>query len=323
MLKLINLSTYEYDLKRFNGDREQITSFLEKYNMDGVELLNPIKWNEKFLPKKFVKGIHLRYYPICLDFFRDNRSELIRQFKSLDNIEKIYGAKNREAIIEHYKKEIDTANKIGVKYVVFHVSHVQLEHVFNYNFTYSDCEVIDAAAELVNEVFKDLTTDVKVLFENLWWPGLTLKDKNMAARLLDKVEYSNKGFMFDTAHLINTNFNLRTEREAVTYLLKTINNLGELKTYIKGIHLNCSLSGEYALEQMNKKTDMCKGMSFDEMLEKVFNHVSNIDRHKPFNDKCAKELIECIEPEYLVYEFVTNSLGQLEEYIRTQDKILI
>lgn len=319
----MNLSTYEYDLKRFNSDRQQITSFLEKHNMDGVELLNPIMWGENFLPKKIVKGIHLKYYPVCLDFFKNNRSELLRQFENVDTIEKIYGGTNREAIIEHYKNEINIANKIGAEYVVFHVSHVQLEHVFNYNFTYSDCEIIDAVAELVNEVFKDLNTDIKLLFENLWWPGLTLQDKDMAARLLDKVKYSNKGFMLDTAHLMNTNVHLEDEREAVRYILKTINNLGELKTFIKGVHLNCSLSGKYVIEEMNKKRDTENEITFNEIIENVFMHISNVDRHKPFTDKCVKELIEYIKPEYLVYEFITSSLGQLEEYIETQDGVLM
>ncbi|MBI6871873.1 TIM barrel protein [Clostridium aciditolerans] len=323
MLKLINLSTYEYDIARFNYDINQLTSFLEKYDIDGVELLNPINWNENFLPKKVVKGIHLRYYPVWLDFWKDNRSELLRQFKNKDTIEEIYGGINKETIIEHYKKEIDVANKMGAEYVVFHVSHVQLEHVFNYNFTYSDCEVIDAAAELINEVFKDLNTNVKLLFENLWWPGLTMLDKNMAARLLDKVQYSNKGFMLDTAHLMNTNLQLKDERQAVTYLLNTINNLGELKPFIKGLHLNCSLSGKYVIEQMNNKIDMCKDTSFNEMLEKVFSHVSNIDRHEPFTDECVKDLIEYIKPEYFVYEFITSSLEQLEEYIKTQNGVFM
>lgn len=323
LLKLINLSTYEYDLKRFNSDSQQLTSFLKKHNIDGIELLNPIMWDEQFLPKEIIQGIHLRYYPVCLDFFKDNKSELLRQFKNVDTIKKIYGGINREAVIEHYKKEIEVVNKIGAEYVVFHVSHVQLEHVFNYNFTYSDCEVIDATAELINEVFKDINTNVKLLFENLWWPGLTLKDKDMAARLLDKVKYSNKGFMLDTAHLMNTNFDLQDEKQAVKYLLKTINDLGELKTFIKGVHLNSSLSGKYVIEQMNKKKDMFKDMSFNEMSEKAFMHVSNIDRHKPFTDKCVKALIEYIKPEYLVYEFITSSLEQLGEYIKTQNEVFM
>lgn len=52
MLKLMNFSTYNYDLERFNCDSQQITGFLEKNNMDGVELLSPIMWEESILPKK-------------------------------------------------------------------------------------------------------------------------------------------------------------------------------------------------------------------------------------------------------------------------------
>ncbi|MDO7206222.1 hypothetical protein Q5M85_21135 [Paraclostridium bifermentans] len=44
--------------------------------------------------------------------------------------------------------------------------------------TYTDKDVIDASIELVNEIFKDLDTEVTILFENLWWPGLRMVDKN-------------------------------------------------------------------------------------------------------------------------------------------------
>lgn len=155
MLKLINFSTFEYDIKRFNYSPNKLTSFLDKYNMDGVELLNPIEWQEKYIPKKIVKGVHLKYYPIWLDFWRGNTKELLKQFKNNDNIEKLYGGISREVIVEQYKKEIMAADKTGAEYVVFHVSHVQLEHAFTYNFTYSDSEVIEATVELINEIFKD------------------------------------------------------------------------------------------------------------------------------------------------------------------------
>lgn len=68
MLKLMNLSTHDYDLERFNFDSQRITDFLEGHKMDGVELLNPIMWKESILPKKIVRGVHLRYYPTWLDF---------------------------------------------------------------------------------------------------------------------------------------------------------------------------------------------------------------------------------------------------------------
>lgn len=279
-------------------------------------------WEESIIPKKSVKGVHLKYYPAWLDFWNGDREALLTQFETMDDVEMYYGGIHKESIIQSYKKEIQAADKIGAEYVIFHVSHVQLEHVFNYKFTYSDCEIIDAAAELINDIFKDLNTNVKLLFENLWWPGLTMIHKDMAFRMLEKVNYWNKGFMLDTGHLMNTNYYIENETQAVEYVLNTINNLGELKSFIKGIHLNCSLSGKYVIEQINKNNNIESMLNSEKMYGNAFSHVINIDQHKPFTDKSVSKIIEFIKPEYIVYEFITSSLVELEQFIKIQDEAL-
>ncbi|MCB2297635.1 TIM barrel protein [Clostridium tagluense] len=320
MLKLINLSTYKCDMDRFHDNSWEITNLLEKHNMDGVELLNSLMWNENIIPSSIVRGVHLKYYPTWLDFWNNNEGELLRQFGSHEEIKNYYGAATRQCIIDNYRKEIQQADKIGAEYVVFHVAHVQVEHAYTYDFTYTDEEIIDATSELINEVFKGLNTNIKLLFENLWLPGLTFLSKDMLLRLLEKVNYSNKGFMLDTAHLMNTNFDLTNEKEGIQYILDTVNNLGELKKFIKGIHLNCSLSGEYVKEQIqaNRK---CK-LPFNEMKENALFHIMKIDMHKPFSDTDVKRIIDFIHPEYVIYEFITRSLEELEEYITIQNKAL-
>lgn len=231
-----------------------------------------------------------------------------------------YLGNSRQAIIKHYKKEIENATKIGAEYVVFHVSHVEAEHIFDYNFTYSDNEVVDAGIELISQVFNGLNTNIELLFENMWWPGFTMLDKKIALKLLDKDQYKNKGFMLDTAHLMNTNLYLKDEKESVEYIINTVKELGELKNLIKGIHLNCSLSGNYVRSQIKKKREEHKDFVLNPMSDEVSMHVYKIDSHKPFTDKNAKRLVEFINPEYLVYELIANSIAQLGEYIETQDK---
>lgn len=75
-------------------------------------------------------------------------------------------------------------------------------------------------------------------------------------------------------------------------MLGVINDLGELKNYIKGIHLNCSLSGDYVLEQIMKYRK--SGFAVEELTEEVYGHILNIDRHKPFNEKYVKELVDFV-----------------------------
>ncbi len=320
MIKLVNLSTYKYDMDRFHCNSSEIINFLEKHNIGGVELLNPLMWNENIIPSSIVKGVHLKYYPTWLDFWNNNEEELLRQFNSMEAVKKYYGGTTRESIIEQYRKEIQQADKIGAEYVVFHVAHVQVEHAYTYDYTYNDEEIIDATAELVNEVFKGLNTNIKLLFENLWQRGLTMVNKDMVSRLLEKVDYFNKGFMLDTGHLMNTNLSLKNEKDGIQYILDTVNNLGELKKFIKGIHLNCSLSGEYVTKQIESNPK--DKLSFDYMQKNVLFHIMKIDMHKPFSDNTVKQLINIIEPEYVIYEFITRSVEELEEYITIQNKSL-
>ncbi len=288
--------------------------------MDGVELLNSLMWDEKILPSNIVRGVHLKYYPTWLDFWNNKESELLRQFGSMNEIINYYGGTTKKCIIEHYRKEIQQADKIGAQYVVFHVAHVQVEHSYTYDFTYTDEEVIDATAELINEVFKGLDTNIKLLFENLWIPGLTMLKKDMLLRLLESVHYCNTGFMLDTGHLMNTNLDLNNEKEGIQYILDTVNNLYELKKFIKGIHLNCSLSGKYVKEQI--QSNLKNTLSFNDMKENVYSHIMKIDMHKPFSDISVKKLIDLINPEYVIYEFITSSLEELEAYITIQNKAL-
>lgn len=145
-------------------------------------------------------------------------------------------------------------------------------------------------------------------------------DKNMALTLLEKVNYSNKGFMLDTAHLMNTNHHLEDEEQGIKYLLKVVKDLGDLKKFIKGIHLNYSLSGKYIIEQIEKNNK--NKLTLKEMNENIYRHVMNIDRHKPFSNKMIKSLVELINPEYVIYEFITSSLNELEEYIKIQHNAL-
>lgn len=320
MEKLVNLSSFEYDTGRFNYNRDNLISFLERYDLDGIELLNPLTMDKNIIPEEIVKGIHLRYYPAWIDFWKENRSELIRQFGSFENVVSYYGGRKREDIVDYLRKEILCADEMGAEYAVFHISHAQMEHVFNYKFTYSDREVIDASAEFVNGIFKGLDTKIKLLFENLWWPGLTLLDREMAYRLLERVEYKNKGFMLDTGHLMNTNIKLENEKQAIDYVLETVDNLGELGKLIKGLHLNLSISGRYVTDNVINKEYHPQELTISKMNENIYGHISSIDMHSPFTGNDVRKIIERIEPDYLVYEFVTNSLDELERNIMVQDR---
>ncbi|WP_231035110.1 sugar phosphate isomerase/epimerase [Pectinatus frisingensis] len=84
-----------------------------------------------------------------------------------------------------------------------------------------------------------------VLFENLWWPGLRLLNKKTVELFFNPINRKNVGIMLDTGHLLNINDKLNSQQQAVDYIYKVILHLGSEAARIKGIHLSCSLSGNY------------------------------------------------------------------------------
>lgn len=320
MYKIINLSTYEYDMKKFDNDTKNINDFLNSNNIDGIELFGISLYSEGIIPKYKVKGVHLRHYPMWLDFWNNNKEGMLDDFKSLEDAKRSYGGNDKKSIISEFRKEIILAEELEAEYVVFHVSNVKLKHCFDYKFTYTDKEVIDGTIEMINEIFKNLDTNITILFENLWWPGLRLVDKGLVEYFIENIQYENKGIMLDTSHLINTNLEINNEEEGIDYLIDTVNNLGEMKKYIKGIHLSKSNSSEYVKSQICKYNDL--ELDIDEMNEKIIYHVMEIDQHNPFTNKGIKKLIDIINPEYLVYEFITYSIDELREFIKIQDEAL-
>lgn len=320
MLKIINLSTYSYDMDRYNNNCENINKFLKNHNIDAIELFAPSGYSEELIPENRIKGIHLKHFPIWLDFWNGNKKGMLEDFDSVEGIINNYGGSDKKAIINQYKEEIKLSERLNAEYVVFHVSNTKLKHCYNYNFTYTDKDVIDASIELVNEIFKDLDTGVTILFENLWWPGLRMVDKKLVKYFIESIEYENKGFMLDTGHLLNTNLNIDTEEEGIDYLLEIIDELGDLKSYIKGIHLSKSISSKYVKNQILKYENL--EINYSEMIKDIIFHILKIDEHKPFTNKKIKKLIDIINPKYLVYEFITTSLDELSDFINIQDKTL-
>ncbi|WP_270941141.1 TIM barrel protein [Romboutsia lituseburensis] len=320
MLKIINLSTYRFDMDRYENNSENINKFLKNHKVDAIELLAPLGYEEELISKDIIKGVHLKHYPMWLDFWNGDKEGLLEDFNSVEDVINFYGGNSKKDIIDHYKKEIKAAESLNAEYAVFHVSHVKLNHCYSYDFTYTDKNVIDSTIELVNEIFKDLDTNINILFENLWWPGLRMVDCELVKYFIENIEYENKGFMLDTGHLLNTNLNINTEEEGIDFLIDTVNNLGELKEYIKGIHLSKSISSKYVKEQISKFSNTSK--KIDVFNEEVYFHVAKIDEHKPFTNKKIKQLLNIINPKYLVYEFITTSLDELSEYINIQDEAL-
>lgn len=314
MLQLVNLSNYATDNELIANSSECLQAFLAKHGLDGLEMMFCGPWDAKLHRPEWMHGCHLRFWPWWLDFWRGDQQVLCKQFASHKEIAKCYGGLTREAWLAIYRDNIRTAVAAGVKYLVFHVSHARIPELFTWQFSASCREVIEATIEVVNALAPEIPRDTALLFENLWWPGLTLTDKELTTRLLDGVAHCNCGIMLDTGHLMNTNPNLRTEAEGVDYILNILENLGSYAQFVRGIHLHKSLSGKYIGRIQNEP----KPLKTEYSMEEVMHHVLRIDEHRPFTTSAVHDIIDYVQPEFLVHEFMYRSLIDWEQKLSQQ-----
>jgi sugar phosphate isomerase/epimerase len=266
--------------------------------------------------EKFIQGVHLNFWPSWLDFWRGDLKSVEEQLGSREAIVQCYGGLTRKDWLEIYRENIVNARQTNAKYFVFHVSHTRTSEVFDWEFRANSEDVIDATIQLVNELAPEIPEDTMLLFENLWWPGLTLLDKRLVAKLINNVNHNNVGIMLDTGHLMNTNQQLKSQEEAVDYVINIVENLGEYRKLIKGVHLHYSLSGEYVLNRIKKA--ICTKPTSGEIME----HILKIDQHLPFTTPKVKRIIEYIQPEFLVHEFMQSTREDWQNKLNMQKQAL-
>lgn len=318
MKTLFNITTSEDDLQRYES-AEDFETMLD--NFDGVELMYFGEDKDHRIPKERVVGLHMHFFPFWLDFWKGNEKALFQEFDTRKTWEQYYGGSDREAIVRRYQKELEYAHQYGVEYVVFHVSEATIEESFTWKYHYSDEEVVDAAAELLNIVFEKEDGNICLLLENLWQPGLQLTRPEITRRLLEQVKYPNKGIMMDTGHLLHTNTGIKTQEEGVAYIHRMLDEHGELCRFIRGMHLNQSLTGEYCEQTKNHPPKM--GDTFSKRYNQMFFHAYAVDRHEPFTCPGVKEMVERIAPEYLTFEFITADRTQHRRYLEKQLEALL
>ena len=119
--------------------------------------------------------------------------------------------------------------------------------------------------------------------------------------------------------MINNNRDIKNSKEGIEYIKKNIDNIGEYKNLIYGMHLNYSLSGEYIKKSIKENKE--KNLSIEEIMENVYQHVGAIDYHDPFEDKEIIKVINSLPIKYLVFELIGNTREELEDKVQRQWKI--
>ena len=314
MYKLLNMADF-----CSNEELEKdMQYFSEKYGFDGFELIKFFDGDNSVL-KEYIKGYHMRFFPSWMELYLEDFNSLYDELKDEKYFKSLCGGHSKKELIEYYKRELKIAKELEVEYVVFHACNVKVTEAMTYDFKYSDKEVLNAVISIINEIFEDGEYNFKLLFENLWWSGLRLTNKEEVEYLLNGVKYKNVGFILDTGHMINNNRDIKNSKEGIEYIKKNIENIGEYKNLIYGMHLNYSLSGEYVNRAIKENKE--KNLSIEEIMNNVYQHVGSIDYHDPFEDKEIIDVINLLPIKYLVFELIGDTREELENKIQRQWKI--
>ena len=311
MYKLLNMADF-YSNEELEKDMQY---FSEKYGFDGFELIKFFDGDNSSL-KKYIKGYHMRFFPSWMELYLEDFNSLYDELKDEKYFKSLCGGHSKKELIEYYKRELKIAKELEVEYVVFHACNVKVTEAMTYDFKYSDKEILNAVISIINEIFEDGEYDFKLLFENLWWSGLRLTNKEEIEYLLNGVKYKNVGFILDTGHMINNNRDIKNSKEGIKYIKKNIENIGEYKNLIYGMHLNYSLSGEYVNRAIKENKE--KNLSIEEIMNNVYQHVGSIDYHDPFEDKEIIDVINSLPIKYLVFELIGDTREELENKIQRQ-----
>ncbi len=323
MERLFHISTINKYLEWFEDDWDKIKAFSERHQMDGVELGLTLDYDISRIPEGIVKGVHLSFYPMWLDFWQGNLEKVEQILGSKEAVRAYYGGEDKQVMIDTYKKQYERAKTLGAKYMVFHVSHVCIEDSFTWKFDYTDEEIIDAAIELLNEVFPADEEGPLLLFENLWWPGLNYLDKEVTHKLIKGVKYAQKGLLIDISHLTLTNLQIGTEKSCYAYIKEVVKNLGELKDYIYGMHLNKTLPKYYMSQDRSYLLERYRETQAPMLKNRILKqHIQKLDPHRPFDHEIAKKIVECIGPKFCVYETNPADIYEMAYFLKQQNKAL-
>ncbi|HAM16149.1 MAG TPA: hypothetical protein DCP91_09925 [Eggerthellaceae bacterium] len=107
--------------------------------------------------------------------------------------------------------------------------------------------------------------------------------------------------MLDTGHLMSTNTKLRTQLEAADYVCRMFDDHGDLGDAVRALHLHKSLSGEYVEGAGYRVPDDCVGSYWDKY-SRCYRHVTQIDRHEPWDDPAVARMVAHLNPQWINHE---------------------
>lgn len=322
MLKLFNLTTCDYDMARYDG-ADDLRRFTRALGLDGIEVLPVGGDSLGAIPPELAKGVHLSYFNSWLDAYMGDAEAVRREYGSPEEAARQLGgdpAGDPAGLAQRLRAQLDWCERIGARYVVYHVSNVTLDETATYVFEHTDAQVVRAALEVINQALAQGEYSFWFLIENLWWPGFTFTRPDITRALLEGIDYPRTGIMLDVGHLMHTRLDIDTPQQGIAHIHRCLDMHGELCRHIRGVHLHSGATGEY-VRALLREPPRPEGDYFNRLCA-LYEHILRIDPHQPLTCPGARELIERIAPEFLTYEFITRDRAQHAAFIRAQNDAL-
>jgi len=198
MKKIMNITTSYHDLPRYT-DNADLSSAYRSFGLDGLELMEGGADEDGIIKPDDVIGAHLRYFTHWVSLWQGDDRLVLQEYGDWDACQEVFGGTSREAIIQAHLANLQFLRQYQPEYMVLHVADMTIQGTISRVFPYTDPDVINATIELVNEVFLDWDKPALLLFENLPWPGLTLRDPEIVKRLFAGVNYPSAGSCWTSA----------------------------------------------------------------------------------------------------------------------------
>lgn len=317
--ELVSFSIYEYDLKKFGGDWNNVRRFLAEEGLDGLELLVNFEPVPPEIPSDIVTAVHL---PSFMGWYRVWTDDCFRIPPEIpeESVKYFYGGRSREEIVSNFRDCLVHASVLEPAYGVYHATYNEVTNAFAIEQPYSDREILTATADFLNETaagFPGEEPPFKIYIENLWYPGLTFLDNETALEFINMLEFENWRLLLDTGHLMNITRSCNDEEGAIDTVMECLERLDErILEKIDGVHLHLSTSGDYQLNA--REPEGYKDLPLDDKFSLLYDYLRNTDQHRPFSSWRCREIIEFISPSYVTHELPGETSGEIKSRLRMQ-----
>jgi len=305
MRHLFSYSVYQ-NLDDLSPD---LNGLLSDVSCDGLEILTSHQPADLAL-KPYTVSVHLPYSTDWLAAWEGRAYEMSDYYSKYY----MYG-KNRESVIQTVRDMIGYAAPLEPAHGVIHASNVSIPDIHKRKYSDDPKTVLRTFCEMINaavSAFPKGEPPFKLVFENLWWPGLRLQDDS-DYRLLEKhIEFENWGICLDTGHLMNTLPDINTQQEGIDAVLRIIDSYSQdLLDAISAMHFHYSASAKY---RATFEERFYEGGPVTDFISGAYHHITTLDQHLPFSDPRCKEIVDAIKPDLLIHELPGHGHDPMDDF---------